>query len=244
MADISEIVPNQAFLAFVPQAGSIEENSPNAELIRGIEAMVYSELGINGITLAKQTYTDEEIHVERPDLLWDNMLTRSQQKLVLRNKPVISFTELKVVESRKASDGTPDVTTVVPRNAYHVDKYGIITLLQPYQPIYQLGQVYQTAIFGWLTWPKGRAVMLATYEAGIDLDTTNPTADARTRLLRLLILQMFARLQQMQKQNLWYQEATTSNVGGTLNLLRTDFTMEERALMNAFMRLVWDSSQQ
>lgn len=236
MADVSAIVPNKAFIDFAPSVVSIEDDSPNAELIRGIEAMIFAELGVEGISLNADTYEDEEINVELKDLFWDELLVRSQQKFALKHRPVITFTTLKIVESRKVSDGTPEIVSVVPRNTYHVDEQGIVTLLQASQPFFQQGQLYQSVMYGYLTWPKGKAVMLATYDAGIDFLTNPPQSDQRTRILRLLMLQMFSRLHQMQKQDLWYQTGVSGDMG-TINLLRTDFSAEEKGLLRAFVKL-------
>ena len=181
-ADVGTIVSNDDVESFVPDFGT--EPFPRAEelLILGVEAEVRRECGRD---FASTSYSDEEYSISAP-IIRDGLVIRHSTEFRLTQYPVTTFTSLKKVTARSTSTGLPSETETIARESYHVElSTGIVRILQP-------DKLDPFNIWPATGFPQGTAILLATYTAG------NVPDD-----LKLLVLQIIARLHLQQKNKLW-----------------------------------------
>lgn len=237
MADAGAIVTNQEVLGFVPtmkQVGVAE-----TLIIQAVEGLANAELGniSGGLSVGTKDYEDEEITIAEGELRWDQILVLPRRQFILKHRPVTEFTTLKIVSERSPTDGTPLNTFTVAPNAYHVDRpTGIVSLIQ----YLDQSAVPRTLLMPpgiYTSFPKGVAVMLATYTAGIVIDGEPPdTNPAVVAMMKLFILQVIARLYKLQHGEQFLDKGINTDFG-TLDLLRVKFTQEEILMLEGIAKL-------
>ena len=194
-ADIGTIVSDAEVISFV-QDWSVEGNFTLAEevLIRGVEAKVRRETGQDYVS---STHADEEHTIKAP-ITRDGVIIREGTEFRVNNFPVTSWTSLKKVTARDATTGDPSTTETIQRNSYHVElTSGIVRMISP--DLLDEFDAWPSNGF-----PSGTMILLATYTAG------NVPDD-----LKLLVLQILARLHLQQKNKLWGR--TSQSVDGLQN---------------------------
>lgn len=181
-ADVGTIVTNDAIESFVPDFGTEPFTTAEETLILGVEAEVKRECQRDFVSTS---YSDEEYTVPSP-ILRDGLVIRHSTEFRLKQYPVTTFTSLKKVTARSESTGLASTTDTIQRDTFHVElSTGIVRILKPdmFDPF---------AIWPGTGFPQGTAILLATYAAG------NVPDD-----LKLLVLQIIARLHLQQKNKLW-----------------------------------------
>ena len=214
-ADIGTIVSDAEVISFV-QDWSTEGNFSRAEelLITGVEARVRRETGQD---YSSAVVTDEE-HTIKPPITRDGIIIRETTQFRVNNFPITIWTSLKKVTARDSTTGLPSTTETLQRNSYHVDmNSGIVTLISP--DLLDEFDAWPSQGF-----PSGTKILLASYTAG------NVPDD-----LKLLVLQIIARLHLQQKNKLWGR--TNQSIDGMQNSYPDiAFTESEKRALRQFKK--------
>lgn len=223
MATAGKLVKNEEVSAFV---GTIDEFAVReAIIVKAAERIIDNALDR---VLFETTYTDEEYDISL-EASWGGIVQRPSNIILLKQFPVTTFTSLKVVTDRDKTTGLPSSTTTLNKNEYNVDTdAGIITLYET--TFAQSDRLFPSFINpnSLQSFPAGVARLLATYVAGYTEKTVPDD-------LKLLVLQMVARIHRLAKDNHFNVSAIQSDFGVT-TLLRTMFTPEELVILKSHKR--------
>lgn len=193
--DVGAIVTDAEVSGFIP-SWSQDGNFSTAEelLVRGVEAEVQRECQR---TFVATTYTDEEYSIAAP-IIRDGIVIRRTTEFRVQQFPILEWTSLKKVTNRDTVTGLASASETLERHSYHVDRpTGIIRIVKP-------DNLDPFNILPGTGFPSGTMILLATYRAGDVPDD-----------LKLLVLQIIARLHLQQKNNLWGR--TSQSVDGLQN---------------------------
>ena len=215
MAEVGVLVTDEEVSDFV-HGWSAVGSFKNSEqiLIQGVEAEVERECGR---TFTSTTYTDEEYSIPEV-IVRDSLVIRQATEFRLKQYPVTTFTALKKVTERSTVTGLATATETLAREGYHVElPTGIVRIIKP-------DKLDPFNIWPGTGFPQGTMILLATYTAG-----------SIPKDLKLLVLQIIARLFIQQKNMLWGR--TSQGIDG-LNNTYPDiaFTESEMRKLHRFKK--------
>ena len=227
MADVGSIATNDEVYSFCkasgwPSNGSFEP--VHDILIKGVESEVAH---VTGRTFPTGVKTDEE-HSIPPAILRDGFAIGQTFEFQVKHYPITAWSSLKKVTGRDASSGAVSSSDTIQRNSYHVDlETGVVRMIDP--STLSLWDTYPGAGF-----PAGTKILLATYTAGY------APADIPDDL-KLLVLQIIARLFIQQKNGLWGQTSQAIE-GFQNNYPDVEFTKSEMGKLERFSKPVFSRS--
>lgn len=211
------IVTEQEAVLFCPGLDKIPADTPEHLMMDMVEQSIKTFLKRD---LAAVNYT-QEVDI-KDEISWHDILIKSRDTFFTVDYPVNTWDKLEKIVSRDATTGAPSQLQLLTRDTYIVKlDSGIVRLTRPLQDI-QLRPLF--------SFPSGVGSMLATYNAGFATAAVIP-AD-----IKLAVLMRFKRFLTMMKSAAWNLEKVTNPTGGETQYLRTDFTPEERSLLEPYVR--------
>ena len=211
------IVTEQEVVLFCPGIDTLDDDTPEALILPMVEQSVKSFLKRD---LEAVDYV-QDIDI-REEITMHDVLIKSRDTFFTTDFPVNTWTKLEQVVSRDKTTGAVDQVNLIARDSYFVKlDSGIIRLLRPIQDL-QLRPLF--------SFPSGFATMIATYNAGFATTAAIPSD------IKLAVLMRYKRFHAMMKSAAWNLNRVTNPTGGETEYFRTDFTPEERSLLEPYIR--------
>lgn len=225
MPDVGTLVTDVEVQNFLPGVPSVSADAKIPTIIKAVEAAVRKATGRQ---LLSATYSEEEYSI-RPPRYAAGLPQKYSSTIQLKEYPVTTFTSLKVVGSRNASDGLVASSTTLDKNVYNVDTVsGIIRLYNMFTP--QAAILLQNDLLSTSSsFQTGVAIMLATYTAGY-------AAAAIPFDLKEAILITIAYHWQMRAGDGWHLSSKESHIGTTTYARNGFFPTEAKQVIMSYKR--------
>jgi hypothetical protein len=216
MPDFEIVTEQETVLFCTGSIKTVADDTAEHLLLRMVEQSVKTFLKRE---LFKQDYV-QEIDIKN-EITHHDVLIIGRDTFFTLDYPVNTWEKLERIISRDPTTGAIDQVQEIPRDSYFVKlASGIVRLLRPLQDI-QLRPLF--------SYPPGIASMVATYNAGFA--KISLPAD-----IKLATLMRFKRFHAMMLSQAWNLERVVNPTGGETSYLRTDWTPEEKSLLEPYVR--------